>query len=127
MNTSVARRAGLGVRFGQRDQRGDPGGVVDRAVADVVAGRVRGAAPEMVPVRGVQHVLVGPLASRQHADHVLRGEPAGSALSNPVERGHLRADLGGTPGCPAAATSCAKVLARRAGDLLGDRLLAPSR
>ena len=59
------------MRLRQRDQCGDAGRVVDRAVADVVAGLVRRTATEVIPVRGVQHVFARPRASRQDANHVV--------------------------------------------------------
>src|SRR3546814_17443292 len=45
--------------------------MVDRAVTDIIAVD-RGAAAEMVPVRGVQNIFVGPLRPRQHADDIAR-------------------------------------------------------
>src|SRR3546814_18863620 len=57
-----------------RDQRRGAGGVVDRAVVDAVAFGVRRADAEVVPVRAVDHGLVGPLAALDAADDVVRGD-----------------------------------------------------
>ena len=62
--------------LGQRDHRGDAGGIVDRAVADVIACRIGGAAAQMVPVRGVDDIFIRPRGARQQADHILRGKAA---------------------------------------------------
>ena len=56
------------------DQGGDAGRVVDRAVVDRVAVRVRCADAEMVPVAAVDHGLVGALGPLDAADDVARGD-----------------------------------------------------
>ena len=61
----------MGLR--ERDKAGGAGRIVERTVADVVAGGVRVAAAEMIPVGGVDHVFVGPRGPGEDADHVLRG------------------------------------------------------
>src|SRR3546814_6714554 len=66
----------------------DAGRIVDGAVADVVAVDRRAAA-EMVPVRGVEDIFVGPLRSRQHADDVAR-----NLLGNLVVEAQRRLDAG---------------------------------
>jgi hypothetical protein len=47
------------MRFGERDQPGGAGGIVERAIADVVARPVRIAAAEMIPMGGVDHIFLG--------------------------------------------------------------------
>src|SRR3546814_9809414 len=43
-----------------------------RAIADAVAGPVRLAAAEMVPMGGINHHFIGPFAARQDADDIFR-------------------------------------------------------
>ena len=121
---AARRRACLGMRFGQCDQRRGAGGVVDRAVADVVAIGRRLAAAEVIPMRGVDDVFVGPLATRQHTDHVLGLEAAdivgeaGRGLE--PQRHRLEAP---TPG---SGREFGQVISRGVEDLRCDVLLHPA-
>ncbi len=85
-------------RFGDFQNAGDAGGVVDRAVVDVVA-RLALVLAQVVPVRHVDHGLVGALVARQDADHVARrllGDGAVQIDRHPgVQRHRLEAGLVG--------------------------------
>jgi hypothetical protein len=57
------------VRFGKRNQRSGAGGVINGAVADFIAINRR-AAPQMVPMPGVEHIFIRALGALQYADDV---------------------------------------------------------
>ncbi len=125
MKTSAARCGpGFHMRFRQRDDRAGPGGIVDRAVADIVALVVRRAAAEMVPVGRVDHIFVRPFGPGQNADHVLRRIAAHRIVEGgrdcEAQRHGFEALL------HRRAFHQRQVLARRRHQLLGDIVLDPA-
>nr|WP_246346788.1 hypothetical protein [Sphingomonas jinjuensis] len=64
-------RSRLGLRLGEADEPGDAAGIVERAVADVVAVH-RIAAAQVIPMRGIEDIIVGRRGAGQDADDVLR-------------------------------------------------------
>ena len=82
-------------RLGERDETGGSGGVVERAVEDVVALDV-GVRAEMVPVRGVDHRLRGRLRASQprhdivRVDLPVRGFEPETGLDSERDRGEFR-------------------------------------
>src|SRR3546814_6093404 len=102
--------------FGEGDQTGGAGSVVERAVADIVAIH-RLADAEMIPVSGIYDIFVRPFAAGQDADDVARRLALDLVVEGDrglhAERNGLEALLLGGGG------EGGEVLARRGHELLG--------
>ena len=82
-------RPGLHIGLCQRDQRGGAGGVVDRAVADVVPVGRRLAAAQMIPMRAVEHIFVRAGLARQQRNDIFR-----AMLAQVIVEGDVRLHAG---------------------------------